>query len=182
MHPDDVREYVEEQVAELRARVEAAPELRVSSIELDGVQLRVVFEKDERPKLQHSIGSQLVAPGGQGIVFQYEVPDLSRRVQRALILALDCTDVDGQPPTAELLLPDGAPLPPAQWPTDLSRQGIVHGHPDYPRPFFCRRGLREYHSHPQHEDDPWDCHREGLPLYTLVLELLHDLQTRWILQ
>ena len=182
MHPDDVAELLAAEVSRLRQRVDDAPQLRVREVALHGYELDVAFEKQERPRVQARVQSQLQLPQGQGVGFVYEVPDLGRTETRELVLHLDCSDFDGQPPTAELRLPDGAPLPPDQWPTDLSRQGVVHGHPDYPRPFFCRRGLREYHTHPQHEDDAWDRHREAMSLTQIVLELLGDLQTRWTLR
>lgn len=182
MHPEDVAELVAAEVARLRERLAAAPQLHVTGLVLSGLALDVSFAKEERARIQAQVPSRLHGPGGQNIGFVYEVPDLGRTERRTLVLHLDCADCDGEPPTAELRLPDGTPLPADQWPTDLSRQGVVHGHPDYPRPFFCRRGLREYHTHPQHEDDPWDRHRESLPLHQLVLELLGDLQTRWTLR
>lgn len=186
MHPDDVAEHVAGEVADLRVRLAAAPELRAGDVELrNQLELMVPFTKHERPRLAAQIpglsGGQLLAPGGGAIAFNYEVPDLSVRTDRQLILRCDCTDFDGQPPTAELLLADESPLPAAQWPSEMGRQAIVHNHPDYGRPFFCRRGLREYHSHPQHEDDPWDRYREAARLGDIVVELLHELQTRWIL-
>lgn len=55
----------------------------------------------------------------------------------------------------------------------------MNDHPMYHRPFFCRRGLREYHSHEQHEEDPWAAWRDALSLRTIVLELLGDLRVRW---
>lgn len=96
------------------------------------------------------------------------------------VLALNLTQYDAQPPTAELLDAARRPLPPEAWPREFGPQGIVPEHPLFRRPFFCRRGLREYHTHFQHEDDPWDRHREGLPLHAVVVELLHDLGVRWI--
>ena len=182
MHPDDVAELVTAEVARLRERLSDAPQLRVTEVSLNGLSLDVKFEKDEHPRVRHQLPSALQAPGGQQFGLVYEVPDLGRVEHRTMVLHLECEDFDGQPPTAELRRPDGTALPDNEWPSDLSRQGVVHGHPDYPRPFFCRRGLREFHSHPQHEDDPWDKHREGLRLHQLVLELLHDLQTRWTLR
>ncbi|MEA2372639.1 MAG: hypothetical protein QOH12_3033 [Solirubrobacteraceae bacterium] len=182
MHPADVAELVAAEVTLLRERLAAAPQLGVTGVVLSGLDLDIGFGKDERPRIQGQVPSQLQGPGGQALSFVYEVPDLGRKERRALMLRLNCDDFDARPPTAELLLPDGNPLPAEQWPSDLSRQGVVHGHPDYPRPFFCRRGLHEYHTHPQHEDNPWDRHREALSLHHLVLELLGDLQTRWTLR
>lgn len=93
---------------------------------------------------------------------------------------MELNGYDSLPPTAELLLPDRSPLPPSDWPKSIGGQGIVHDSKDYGRPFFCRRGLREYHSHSQHEDDPWDAYREHLALHQIVMELLRDMRDTWI--
>lgn len=172
MHPDDVTDLVEEQVDLLREQLHHAADSPVEDVSLTGTTLDVRFTKVSR--------GMLVARPGEGSLVPQRVVDLSRKVTRSLILHMECDNFDAQPPTAELLDVDGNPLPATQWPQDLAGGGIVGAHPQYPRPFFCRRGLREYHTHPQHEDDPWDGHREGLALHALVLELLHDLGERWI--
>ena len=59
-------------------------------------------------------------------------------------------------------------------------QGIVHGHRDYGRPFFCRPGTHEFHSHTQHADEPWDLHRPTRTLDQIAIDLLVDLQRRFI--
>ncbi len=182
MHPGDVLDYVVAEVAELERRIQAAPALGVTRVALeDDIVLYVHFRKQERPRIGATLQSGIVGPGGQAVSIRYEAVDLSRTSERELILMLECDDFDGHPPTAQLLQADRAPLPAGQWPTDLSRQGVIHGHRDYARPFFCRRGLREFHSHPQHQDEPWDLFREALPLHTIVLELLSDLRSRWVL-
>ena len=181
MHPHDVAEHVATSVEALRVRLEQYPELAVYELALEQeTRLFLGFEKTERHVFRANIQTRLVLPGGGGVAMQYEVPDLGRPpTTRRLVLHLELNDYDGTPPTAELLLPDRTPLQPEHWPK-LGNGGIVPGHPDFDRPYFCRRGLREYHSHPQHEDDPWDRHREGLALHSLVLELLDDLQHRWV--
>jgi hypothetical protein len=42
---------------------------------------------------------------------------------------------------------------------DLVSSAIVAAHPDTGFPFVCLRGFREYHTHPQHTDDPWEQYR-----------------------
>ena len=181
MHPADVVDHVATSVDELRTRVSAYSELSVTNVTLEaGTMLYVSFEKMERQLVRVDVPSSIVLPGGGGVAVQYEVPDLGARpVARQLILHLELSGYDATPPTAELLLADRSPLPAEEWPV-LGNGGIVPRHPDFQRPYFCRRGLREYHSHPQHEDNPWDRYREGLPLHAIVLELLDDLQHRWI--
>jgi hypothetical protein len=198
VHPDDVAEVVEEEAAELRAWLAAAPELRAGPMTLiDRFELRVPFAKSEYDR-PHVL--ELVHPARR-VLF-----NLGPRVERELILRCECSGYDAQPITAELLGPDGTPLPGAAWPKEVGAgglnaltvlsdrppprvtqllapgpQAIIHEHQDYDRPFFCRRGLREFHSHPQHEDNPWDRHRESIRIYDIVPELLADLQTRWML-
>jgi Predicted metal binding domain len=184
VHPEDVAELLGEELERLAAAIEQAPALKAQApvLELDPVpRLSVAFAKLERPRATAQVPARVLGPGGGTVLQQFEGVDLSQKRERKLILMLGCDDYDGQPPTAELLDADGAPLPREQWPKDLIRQGVIDGHRDYDRPFFCRAGLREYHTHPQHEDDPWDKHRESLRLHAVVLALLDELQGRWVL-
>jgi hypothetical protein len=99
---------------------------------------------------------------------------------RDLILRTRCDDWDGRPPEIDLLDANRAEL--TEWPKDTTGRGIVHNHPDYTRPFFCRPGTREYHTHPVHKDDPWDKHREGATLAGIIVGLLDDLANRWTMR
>lgn len=183
MHPADVAEYVLGEVAELRRSLAEMPELGIAAVELDeDVELYVGFRKFERPRLQAAVVPGLLGPGGRPLQFGHEAIDLSQKRERNLVLHMNCENLDGDPPSAELLLPDRTPLPPGEWPQDLTREGLAHGHPEYDRPFFCRRGLREYHSHPGHQEDPWDKYREAVSLHVIALELLDDLHYRWTLR
>lgn len=180
MHPEDVAEFVAQSVAVLTEKLSQNQELG-GPPSLEGTKLYVPFVKLGRPLVKHALDTGLVAPGGGGMSMIYEVPLLGvAPTSRDLVLYLDVEDFDGQPPTAELLLPDRTPLPAAEWPKSIHGRGIVLNHKDYDRPFFCRRGLREYHSHPQHEDDPWDRYREHLGLDQIVIELLDGLRNTWI--
>lgn len=182
MHPDDVAECVGDEVERLRVEVAQAPQLNVSAVLLeDDLELYVTFAKTERPRARVEVPAKVLGPGGQQVTSLVEGLDLSRTTRRELVLHSNCARYDFDPPTAELLLPDRTPLPREQWPHDLARAGLVHGHRDYDRPFFCREGLREYHTHPEHDDNPWDVHRESLRLHRVVLGLLDDLQHRWVL-
>jgi hypothetical protein len=199
VHPDDVADYVADAVAELERRV-GETDLPIDELELrDRIELRLRLRLRSHGAVTVLTGPMPgpiaipVAPGGAplpagaGLLIgpsvvaqqQMNVPDLGTLKSRELILRVDCSDFDGQPPVAELLTTDGAPLPPGEWPHDPREQGIIHGHPKYDRPFFCRRGLREYHEHPQHEDDPWDRWRDGMPLYQIVLGVVIDLRDRF---
>jgi hypothetical protein len=181
VHPDDVAERVAEEFDTLRPRLAAAPELRTGEPALVGrFELRVPFIKEYRRVFPIQVRAAWTCPDcPPGTSLLKIVPVKAGRFERELILRSFCDDYDGQAISAELLLPDGEPLPDQEWPKTLGREAIIRGHEDYDRPFFCRRGLREYHSHPQHEDNPWDAHREAIRIYDIVPELLRDLQARW---
>jgi putative metal binding uncharacterized protein len=52
-------------------------------------------------------------------------------------------------------------------------QNLVQAHSDG-KPFLCMRGVREYHDHPFHSNDPWLAHR-GTGVGTLyhILDVIH---------
>ena len=182
MHPDDVAELVRSEFADLEAGL-AASELPAGQARLPNP-TRIEVNFTARQREAEAVGTGLITPGALPGQFQqtgYRVPLLGRVRTRELVLSVGCENWDGTPPTAELLLPDGSPLQPGEWPQDPINRGIVIGHPDYERKFFCRPGFREYHTHPVHMNDPWDEHREGFSLPQLLLGLLSDLTKRWML-
>ena len=64
MHPDDVAEYVVEQVGWVRERLADNPALRVSAVELeDDVMLYISFTKVERPRVSAVAPARLLGPG-----------------------------------------------------------------------------------------------------------------------
>ena len=179
MHPDDVAEHVALSVDELRERLPAYPQLGVTRVDLVGG-LDLYLHFDKKVWGVTATRERIIDPlSGRPGIMEGRVIDLSPPKTIERVLALNLDQYDARPPTAELLDAARRPLPPDAWPREFGRQGILRDHPVYGRPFFCRRGLREYHDHFQHEDDPWDCHREGLALHTIVLELLDDLRKRW---
>jgi hypothetical protein len=171
VHPADVALLVAASVEELRERLEAQPGLAVRAVELtDDVDLSIRFE----------IATSEGAPGLAGMAAGPAVPIIGTRRTEEFILHLDCGDWDSQPPTAELRDDQDTLLSNDRWPHDRRERGIVQGHPLYgDRKFFCRPGIREFHTHPQHEDQPWDAIREGMTLHGIVLGLLYDLTHRW---
>ena len=182
MHPVDVKEYLRESVDELKARLETLPDLHVVQVDLEDFDLYVATEVRRWGSIQVTETSRLLI-GGAPLQRHLNIPDLGRMSsEQGFLLHLDCTNFDGDPPAAQLLSPDRSPLPAAKWPHDPTGRGIVHGDPYWGRPFFCRPGLREYHRHPQHEDDAWDRHREGASLAGIAIGLLSDLTSRWILE
>jgi len=194
VHPEDVRELVIEQVADLERLVADRPELGVQRIELEGTDIFVVVAVEHAasaavpPNIAVEIAGQkkLIVPVGPGQESQLlfgiprEVPLLGQKTQRELLLRIGCDGFNGRPPLAELLRPeDRTLLPDAEWPRDPSNQGIVEAHPIYKRKFFCRPGFREFHVLEQHADHPWDAIREQSTIGWLLVTLLGELQTRW---
>lgn len=181
MHPHLVRVHVEASVADLRARLHDQAEVDVAEVALDrdALILDVGIDRHEHETELVTAQSPLLLPDGKALTRQQRIPILGRSRTRHLILRVGLDDFDLLPPTATLLDESGASLPVEEWPTSFSGGGIVNDHPIYHRPFFCRRGLREYHSHEQHEDDPWARWRDALPLDAILIELLADLRVRW---
>jgi hypothetical protein len=180
MHPADVAEFVADRVDDLRRTLEKYPDLGVSSVCLeDSLQLYVAFRKEDYKVVVGAVPSGIFAQSGVQFAKAVEVPLLGApRTTRELLLHLDCTDFDTMPPSANLLRVDRTQLPEDEWPA-MGHGGIIRGHRAYNRPVFCRSGLREYHSHLQHEDDPWDKYRESVTLTGIVLGLLEDMRGRW---
>lgn len=167
MHPEDVADLVATDAAEVERRLAAGPDLGVTSF--------------SRPNpFEILIGFDIVLRHGQqtgaGIV-----PILGSQHLENRFLRLNCSEWDGQPPLVDLLQADATPLPPELWPLDPQQLGIVAGHPIYGnRKFFCRPGTREFHTHPQHSDHPWDFYRPTRKLDQLVLDLMRDIRDRFI--
>lgn len=192
MHPEDVRELVAEQFADLERMVEERPELRVKDAELDGTDIfvTIVVETNPAETVSPELALELAPkkiflPGAGGMEarlydFPQAVPLLGQKAARDLVLHVDCDGFNGRPPLAELLRPDDrTPLPDDEWPRDPAGQGIVQAHPIFKRKFFCRPGLREFHDLDQHADHPWDAIREQSTIGWIVVSLLGELQTRW---
>jgi hypothetical protein len=185
MHPAHVASFVVGEVEELRARIDVS-KLPVHAVELEN-ETSLYLTLDLLQRARHStrdasgalpVGAGLLGPGGRTIE---NVPDLSVRPEPVRrILLFDLEDFDSQPPTAELLDADRTPLARQFWPRDLANGGIVDSHEQWPRPWFCRPGLREFHTHPEHEDVPWDQIR-GAPLHGIVLGLVSDVAHRFVI-
>lgn len=182
MHPTPIRSYVTECVDDLLTGLDQRPDLAVGGIQFDCDSLELFVEFDHVAAATEiaNVATSLQHANGQMIAIQRRIPILGRSATtRTLVLHMTLDDYDLDPPTAQLLTSDRAPLPPEQWPKAFSGGGIIDRHPLYDRPFFCRPGLREYHSLPQHEDEPWHRYRDAIPLADLVINLLADLSTRW---
>lgn len=188
MHPAHVAAFVAEEVAELEAQVATRPELAVRAVDLNGdtdLWVRVETQTSESASRAINVAGPVISqiPGMVGIAGGMEVPIIGTQRREEFVLRLDCSDYNSQPPLVVLCDADGHLLPDARWPHTGGQRGIVAGHPILgPRKFFCRPGTREFHTHPDHEDQPWDAVREERPLYLIVTGLLWDLTHRWTLR
>lgn len=107
------------------------------------------------------------------------VPLLGQRRSSSIVGALRCDNYDTDPPsfafvtdwTATEELPFGA------WPKGL---GIVERHHATGKPFLCRPGVREFHTHFQHGDEPWDRYRGKVRPRDLLVTLARDLNTKQV--
>lgn len=181
MHPIYVRTFISESVADLGTRLIGDAYAGVDlALDLEVPELVVAFDHHEFATEPANSVSGLLGPAGQHLIETQRVVILGapRKVRR-LKLRMNLEGFDLIPPTAELLDDAGQPLPASDWPHQWRAGGIIDSHRDYKRPFFCRPGLREFHSHPQHEDQPWAQYREMLPLHQIVIDLLYDMRTRF---
>lgn len=182
MHPDDAADLVALEVDDLRARATLLPaEDAIAQVDfIDRFQVYLTLRVRRWSSAPAPTSSPIHLPNGARPTALANIPIVGSSAIRALVLHADCTDFDGQPPLVEVVDEQRVPLSAAAWPRDPAGRGIVTNHRVYGRPFFCRPGTREYHAHPQHEDDPWDRHREGMTLGSILLPIVHDLHHRWI--
>jgi len=55
---------------------------------------------------------------------------------------------------------------------------LVQAHPPHQIPFLCLPGVREYHAHPAHSNDPWLTHRgNGEGSLGFIIDQLHKYGT-----
>jgi hypothetical protein len=177
MHPRKVAELVGLEFGDLQRQLADRADHRVRSVELRTPTL-IAVEFVARVHESELVGHGLARPADGGFVqAAMRVPILGATSDTTLLLSVNCENWDGDPPECDLRRPDGGEL--ADWPKGTTNGGIARGHPRYTRPFFCRPGTREYHSHPVHEDDPWDKYREAYTLDGIIGGLLEDLINRF---
>jgi len=105
------------------------------------------------------------------------IPLLGQRRTEPIVAALDCDNYDTDAPSFAFVTGwDGTEVRPFEkWPQG---PGMVDRHYKTGKPFLCRPGTREFHSHIQHLDEPWDRYRGRLRLRDLVLGVARDLQSK----
>jgi hypothetical protein len=71
--------------------------------------------------------------------------------------------------------PQGRPLRPGE----LPENSLIGPHPIHDRVFLCKRGVREYHDHPEHTGDDWLLYRgQGLGTLSAICTMLWRLVAR----
>lgn len=115
MHPDDVRDLVADQVAELERMLDDRPELGVKRVELVETDVFVTVAVAHAPtagvppQLAAEIAGakKLILPGAPGqeqhllLGIPREVPLLGQTTERELLLRIGCDGFNGHPPLAE---------------------------------------------------------------------------------
>lgn len=118
---------------------------------------------DENAELYRERGWLMLARGLQRV----DVAFIGRVSlgQRAIPIIAACVRIDFEnydlwAPSVEFIDPaTGEFAPPPVAAVSVTEEGarniLVDAHPATRRPFFCIRGTREYHTHPQHSGDSW---------------------------
>ena len=107
------------------------------------------------------------------------VPLLGQRRESTVVATLACDHYDTDPPSVAFVADwqATAELPFAAWPKGPA---VVERHHDTGKPFLCWPGVREFHTHVQHSDEPWDRFRGRVRPRDLVLRLADELRSRMI--
>jgi hypothetical protein len=111
-----------------------------------------------------------------GVAIQMQGMDWPSLSARAFGVRIELDDFDLEPPsvtfrdawTWELLK---YPLMLRANNVDESGQAlgvILDAHPVTKRPFLCMRGIREYHTHPQHTGDDWMLYRGNFGVFDVL--------------
>lgn len=159
-------QYVEALVAEEEAVLqEAVREKKLLRVERRGTLLVA-----EVPRVMYTTGAY-----GSTLV-----PLLDRRQESSIVLALECDNYDTDPPSLAYMVNWEATqeLPFQAWPKGA---GVVQQHPLTEKPFLCRPGVREFHTHFQHGDEPWDKYRGRIRPRDLLLTIAKDLRNKQVL-
>ena len=112
-------------------------------------------------------------------IAEYPIVDVSfdDGKRTPLRLRLKAENWNDQPPSAELLEPNGAFIVP----DGVPRGGVFNSglHPRNQRPFVCMAGLLEYHTYPCHVSDSWENYksRSGYNLTGILFQLWDSWKT-----
>ncbi len=164
------QQYVEALVAEEEAVLqEAVREKKLLRVERRGTLLVA-----EVPRVMYAAGAY------GSFANRTLVPLLDRRQESSIVLALGCDNYDTDPPSLAYMANWEATqeLPFEAWPKG---GGVVQQHPVTGKPFLCRPGMREFHTHYQHGDEPWDKYRGHIRPRDLLLSIAKDLHSKQVL-
>jgi hypothetical protein len=166
MHQHFVEALVAEEEAVLQ---EAVREKKLLRVERRGTLLVA-----EAPRVMYAAGA--FGSSASRIL----VPLLDRRQESSIILALGCDNYDTDPPSLAYMANWEATeeLPFEAWPKGT---GVIQQHPVTGKPFLCRPGIREFHTHYQHGDEPWDKYRGHIRPHELLLNIVRDLRGKQVL-
>ena len=118
---------------------------------------RALFEEEVA-----KLGQELLESRGWTL-FAKEFPVLdvgfSAQDGARLRLRLLCDDWNERPPSVQFIDSEGRPLAVIE----RDPAGVFNNspHPSTGRPFVCMKGIREYHIHPSHTNDPWETIKGG---------------------
>lgn len=121
----------------------------------------------------------IYATSTYGSFARTSVPLLDRRQETSIVLALGCDNYDTDPPSLAFMANWEATqeLHFQSWPKGA---GVVQQHPVTGKPFLCRPGLREFHTHYQHGDEPWDKYRGRIRPRDLLLNIADGLRSKQV--
>ena len=96
------------------------------------------------------------------------------RSGREIEFRFNCEGWDEEPPSLTLHNPEsGQELCWENWPKEA--WSVLARHPITGKPFLCLRGIREYHTHNRHLNDPWEAYRP-MSSYSLlsIIDRVHQ--------
>lgn len=96
----------------------------------------------------------------------------TRSDSREYRVRFDARLFDLEPPKVYFCDDAGNSVQFADCPQGVNGLHNSHPNPDIQRPFFCTPGTYEYHLHGSHINDPWDQHRNSMPLAEIVRRVL----------
>jgi hypothetical protein len=104
----------------------------------------------------------------EDIVLPFELQD--PRTGRWYKMHLGLDNYNLEPPRLTVRHPDTglATWNLAFWPPRMAEQAA---HPITRRPFCCVLGLQDYHTHPRHQDHPWDAFRNVRGLDAIIADI-----------
>ncbi len=125
-----------------------------------------LFDKDVAALTEEAAKSLRFAVNSK----EFPTLDVTVEHSKPIRLRFQCEDWDDQPPSIELLNPDGT-----AYDGTMPSNNVFNGaaHPKTGRRFVCMRGSREYHTHPSHVNESWGAYRgqDGMNVCGILMQL-----------